>query len=199
MKNKVLVVFFSILCFTFCANAQNILKGKKLKNQIQKIDSLIQVKQYERAINILENQENVILEENIPKKMLDLLINDKRVLAEKKEIFNKNKDVVLNLKSNYDTKKFCEAIKLLDLDLNYENCFADIIQVKSNLVNDLIIAKAKCIENSQKNDLWEKMLRQGEYEELYGLLDMQESEKNYFSYNNDQFRLNELLNDIKYA
>lgn len=195
---KIKFLFLIISVFFICSDvySQTVLKGKKLTIQLQKIDSLINIKQYETAMLLLDNKEKIILEENVSKKQKISFDNIKNILGSKKNQFEETNIIVEKLKNEYLQKHYCKSIELLDIDLNNENSFLETQRIKNELLPDLKFAKEKCEDYLVKVQQWNMQFENNEFEPLYSLLSLIDSEKNYF-YKIDLISLNHLLDSLK--
>ncbi len=196
MKIKFLFLIISFLLIYSEVDSQIILKRKKLEEQLLKIDSLIKVKRYEDAMLLFDSKEKVILEDNVPKKLMISFDNIKTTLGVKKKLFEDTKIRVENLIHEFELKHYCNSIDLINLDLNFENSFLETQKIKNALLPDLKSAKEKCESYSKKVEQWNAQFDNNEFESLYPLLAFDDSEKNYF-FNIDLMSFNHLVGILK--
>lgn len=181
MKIKKILLWPLLTLATVSATyGQTILKKKDLIAQLDQISRDIQNKDFEKAMTLFDNKQEIISEENVPKKAFDKYKTIKTILDQKKTKFNSNREKVNAYQKQYNSKDYCSAIDLLDLSLTKENSYKETHDVQSKLTSSLQQAKQKCNDNSNKLPQWKKDLENQEYEKLYKLIDINESDKNYY-------------------
>ena len=198
MKNKFFLILLLFLFSNFVAKSQIILKRNALKKQLFKIDTLIQLKQYEKAMLLFDSKEKIIAEENVSKKSKELYTKIKNIIQDEKVIFDNTKAKVEKFKNEYSLKHYCKSIELVDIELNNENSYLETQQLKNSLLSDLIAAKEKCNDYTEKIKQWKLSYKNSEYEKLYSLLKFDDAEKDYF-FENDLNDFNELITNLKAA
>jgi len=178
------------------ATGQTILKKKDLIARLDQISTDIQNKDFEKAMLLFDSKQEIISEENVPKKALDQYKTIKTVLDQKKTEFNSNREKINAYQKQYNSMDYCSAIDLLGLSLTKENSYKETQDVQSKLTSSLKEAKQKCEDNGNKLQQWKKDYNNQEYEKLYQLLEISSYEKKYF-YGKDLSELETLQKDLK--
>lgn len=179
MKRQLLWTLL-ILATVSTTQGQIVLKKKELKERIDQISTDIQNKDFEKAMTLFDSKQEIIQEDNVPKKSLDKYKTIKTTLKQKKKEFAANKEKVNSYQRQYNSKDYCSPLDLLGLSLTKENSYQETQDIQSKLTAPLRQAKQKCEDNNSKLTQWKKDYQNKEYEKLYQLLDIGYSEKNYF-------------------
>lgn len=159
---------------------QSILKKKEVKERLDQISTDIQNKDFEKAMTLFDSKQEIISEENVPKKLFDKYKTIKTTVEQKKKEFDTNREKVNAYQKQYNSKDYCFAVDLLDLSLTKENSYQETQDIQTKLTSSLKQAKQKCEDNSIKLIQWKKDYQNQEYEKLHKLKDISQSDKNYY-------------------
>ena len=84
-----LTAFITFSIFTLQAQT-TVLSKKETENRLEEIQSQIDGKEFEMAMELLKSKTEVLLEENVPKKAQELYDQIKATLKEKEALFQKH-------------------------------------------------------------------------------------------------------------
>jgi len=191
------ILITGVLTFFLALNlsGQQILKKKDIQSRLDQISLEINQNNFEEALNLFFNKEEIILEENIPKKELARFQKISETLSEKKNVFDYNQKVVIDFKALVDDNEFCKSIKLLDLKLTESNSYNSTRDTYNTLISIANEAKTKCEQNSKDINTWTKLYSDQEFERLYNLLGFSSIDKKYF-FGEDLIKLNEIISNL---
>ncbi|EKB48197.1 hypothetical protein [Cecembia lonarensis] len=179
MKQQLLSTFLIFLTVSI-GNGQNILKKKDVSMRLDLIITNIENKEYEKSMGIFYNNQEVISEENIKKGDLEKYKLIKNTLEQKKQEFDRNKEIVHTYQKEFHSENYCFAVGLLDLKLSSENSYEETQRIQNNLYKPLTQAKQKCDDNSRNILDWERNYQTKDFESLYKIMDVNLSDKKYF-------------------
>jgi antitoxin component YwqK of YwqJK toxin-antitoxin module len=156
MKKTIILFFLSIINIGL-STAQVELKGKKLQERLEQINSDIIAGNYEHAIKLVNNQDTIITEKNVKKKELPSYLKNDSIIKTKIVVFDENKTKVLTLKYAYEAKKYNEAIELLDVQLSNENSYLETQNIQNQLKENLTVLKSEYANFKLINSIVDKL------------------------------------------
>jgi len=186
----------SFILISQFAIGQTILKKKDVQLKLEIISSEIEKKNFENAMNIFFSKTEIIQKENVSKKMLDKYNLIESTLSQKKDEFDKAKIEVEKYKKYYESNEYCKSTGLLTLNLTNENSYKESQKIQAQFKSKLLEAKQKCETNSEKLIEWEISFKTNEFEQIYHILEIGNSEKNYYTLE-DKERLETLQNQLQ--
>lgn len=190
-------IFAIIICLIIALNlfSQTILKKKEVSELLPQISKHIESHLYELAIEEFYSEKNIILEENVNKKLLEDYISIKNVLSKKKLIFDENARLVNFYFDEYRKRNFSNSTKLLELELNKENSYFETRDLWNSYQKKILTVKQKCLEEEALLEKLRNNYLSKNYEETFyifkGIFDLE-----YFS-PTDLKEYNELKEKLK--
>ena len=176
-----------MLCISWVC-AQTILDKKEIQVKLDEVQQHIAAENYEVAMNIIKSPTEVIDFENVPKKYIEIYNSAKSLLTAKEKDFNATQLLVDNYEKKYDAQDFCKAIEFLNLEFTKTNSFEYTQRMVQSLRPKYERAKTKCDGSTDQIKEWKAIYNQGNYEELFYLIDLDKTEQQ-FMYNDDFKRL----------
>jgi hypothetical protein len=147
---KHILIIIIILSATFYnSNAQTILKKKEIAAKLEEVENEIKNKDFEKALNIFQSKNEVILKQNVRKKNIEQFEDISMLLSNKKKLFIKNEKKVEQYIKYYNNNKLCDACLLLSLNLTIENSFLKTRKEFDNLKPILSDIFPLCIKNEK--------------------------------------------------
>lgn len=193
-------IILILTCLLFFCNTnltgQTILKKKEVSEKLDQIKTEIDENNYETALNIFFNKENVILAKNVKRKETEKYNEIKSTLENKKKEFEKTIDKMESLITAYNSKDFDKAAELLDIKISNENSYKKTQDKLKEILPKIKKAKNSCDENKANLSKWKQSYKNQEYENIYKILDYSNTFSNCF-YNNDLLELKELQKDLR--
>lgn len=187
-----------ILIATFCnSNAQIILKKKEVSAKLNEIENEINNKNFEKALNIFQSKNEIILEQNVRKKNREQFEQISLILSNKEKLMTKNKNKVELYIKDYENNKLCDASLLLSLNLTNENSFLETQKQYENLKPILSEIIPLCIKNEKKVNACKQDYSSYKYCDAVSCLNMNINSENAYSKTISDFNI--LLPKIKEA
>jgi hypothetical protein len=194
--NKIHAIAIILILSSHVSIGQIILKKKDLQVQIDIISKEIDNENYEKAMAIFYSPSEILRKDNVSKKMLDQFNKIEYTLGEKKEEFDKIKFEVEKYKKMYESKEYCNSIKLLSMDLSNKNSYTESQKIKTQLFPKLLEAKQNCQSNREMLLEWELKFNSNEYEQIFYIFGINDSVKNYY-FPSDRERYEKLLHQLQ--
>lgn len=187
-----------ILAATFWnSNAQTILKKKEVSVKLNEIENEINNKNFEKALNIFQSKNEIILEQNVRKKNREQYEQISLILSDKEKLMIKNKNKVELYIKDYENNKLCDASLLLSLNLTTENSFLETQKQYENLKPILSEIIPLCIKNEKKVTACQQDYSSYKYCDAVSCLNMNINSENAYSNTISDFNI--LLPKIKEA
>lgn len=147
MKQLLILSFVLITCMN--SIAQNVLNKKEVSAKLKEIKSEIDNKNFEKALNIFQNKNEIILRKKVRKKNFELYENILSILNQKKELMMENKNKVDNSIIEYKNNKLCDATLLLNLKLTKENSFLESRKKYNQIKQKLVEIRPTCNKSQE--------------------------------------------------
>lgn len=147
---KLILASVIVMATIYNSYAQKILNRKEVAKKLIQIENEINNKNFEKALNIFQNENEVILEKKVRKRDLEKYNDILSILYEKNEIMTENRNKVDKYIKDYKNNKLCDATLLLDLHLTKENSFVESQKKYNEYKSKLILIRPICVENSNK-------------------------------------------------
>jgi len=147
MKQILMLIIVLITCLN--SSAQNVLNKKEVSAKLREIESEINNKNFEKALNIFQNKNEIILRKKVRKKDFALFENISSILYKKEELMIENKNKIENRIKEYKNNELCDATLLLNLKLTKENSFLESRKKYNQIKQKLLEIRPLCNKNQE--------------------------------------------------
>jgi len=172
MAKKVFLFITAFIVFSFCVNAQTVLKKKEVSEKLDRIASLVRSKNYEKALSMFYSKKDIIKEENVSNKDLERYNKFKEILEEKDNEFMQKEIEIEEYLAAFYSSNYNDAFKLLSLHLDKKNSYKSTRDEFNKLSAQFQKAKHLCDSNKIKVSLWQEAVNNEEYEKAYDALEV---------------------------
>ena len=187
MKNILTII---LLVATFCnSNAQTTLKKKEVSAKLNEIENEINNKNFEKALNIFQSKNEIILEQNVRKKNREQFEHISLILSNKEKLMIKNKNKVELYIKDYKNNKLCDASLLLSLNLTSENSFLETQKEYDNLKPILSEIIPLCIKNEKEVSACKQDYSSYKYCDAVSCINMKINSENAYSTTISDFKI----------
>jgi len=178
-------VFFYLFFFTIIiqVNGQIELKKKDVKQRLNEIESFITSDEYENALHVFFNKNEIISVDKVVKKDKSRYLRIKNELDLKLAVFNRNKTLVDSYYRDFIYKDYCKAVKVFSLKLNKINSYKttrnDYFYLKDNLNG----VEKRCLDNELRVKCINENINLRKFESVFFLFELSNRDKQFYSNN----------------
>jgi len=165
------------------------------EKKLQSISININQNDFEEAINIFFSKE-AILEEYVRKVQLEEYNSIKKILYEKRDVFNKTKKKIEELFDEFNNSNRCIAEDLLALELSNLDSYKKTRELIANNQNALNEAQKMCKHYNAKLSEWKQMFNNRDFNNVFIEIYQFEFSELKNKNSNKQERLNYILSHI---